>query len=251
MRLIIFFLVFILSNIIVSQDNRLTNNDWKLNNLLIDNVNYPVNSINYITEDVVLSFVDNGSGYNYETRVCGNNQIITGDFNYPNPFSWQINSANQSPGNCCNLYYSGTNVIDPDCQDLENYSNLYFDFFEANFFPNTTALYIGRSNGVITLLISNNQGDLAMFTEVPTASTRDFSKKDIHLINNLESNELLLMGEDVSQIKSIKIYDLSGKLMTRVERHSNQISVLGNASGIYLMRIELEFQLITLKFIKS
>ena len=111
--------------------------------------------------------------------------------------------------------------------------------------------YAFRYEGdIIYLDITNTEGDVATFW-ASTLSNNSFDKTQFSLYPNPITNELYIENEEID-IQQIKIYNLSGKQVLRVDYQNNQpIDVSNLAKGMYLVKIKTENGSVTKKFIKK
>lgn len=252
----IYCLLLLLLSIVVgnAQDPRLTSNDWVLTSLFINGVNTPVGNINYLTYNVELEFIDSGSDYSFTTSVCPNQEVVVGNFAYPNPAATPIpmtfTSGTQTLGTCCDPYINGVNNPDQDCLDLLGYSWSYTNFFLSDLAPVVFNYEIGNLGNSAFLVIIKQNGDRAEYSS-STASIEDFNHLDIHIIQDQISNQMELVGDDVHRIQLINVFDLSGKLIEQLDIEKDSWDTSQFASGLYLLQLKMEDRVTTLKFVKQ
>ncbi len=235
-----------------AQNPAFTANDWVLTELSVNGTTTLPSNIAYLgTQDVTLQFTDSGTDYSFDTYVCSS-EAISGSVSYPfnsmTSDQFTLLFSAQTAGTCCVAQADVSMPPDPDCVALLNFSADYFNLWSSPVNTNYDFEILNIANS-ITLRVTKPNGDFALYRNA-TASIQDSKLVDIYISKSKDSNVIELKGDDVNRIDSAVIYNLSGKRIAQMEDISNPIDISNYASGMYLMRLELDDHWMNLKFLK-
>lgn len=236
------------------QNPALTGNDWILTELSVNGTQTVPSNVNYLNgQDVVLSFMDTGADYFFETHVC-QNEAIGGTLSYPfvGATSEQFNLlfSSQALGTCCLRQPDITMPPDPDCVALLNFSSDYFTLWSAA--ANTTYDYeILSIANTITLRVTKPNGDFALYSNAPLSNDDITIPSEIVLESNPINDKLILSGNYLDQIEVIQIYNLQGKLFLESSYDFNGISVSYLKTGIYILKVRCINKDVVFKLVKE
>lgn len=102
---------------------------------------------------------------------------------------------------------------------------------------------------IIYLHITNSIGEVATFYAT-NLSQENFLKESISVYPNPVSDQLNINIPDIP-VNTIKIYDLSGRLVEEVRLEDNQINVSHLQGGIYILGIETSVGVLRKKLVKE
>lgn len=146
-----------------------------------------------------------------------------------------------------------TGIFGCEFNENEAYQNLYFyDFFNADFPPNSFDYTIEVNGNKKTLTLTNATGIQAIYSDQILAII-DETIVDVRLYPNPVS-DLLTISSPNNEILSIHIYDLLGKQITsfKSSRLENiEISLTNLDSGIYFLKILTDAGQVIKKIIKE
>jgi len=157
----------------------------------------------------------------------------------------------------CHLF--GCLLSDDNSSIISNYFNEIFiaqnansisidnDFVPFAFGPLT--YNFSTSGNTIYLHIINSIGEVATFY-ANNLSQQDFLKESISIYPNPAKNVLHVESSAIA-IKSIKIYDLSGRLVIEKENVKHQINVSQLLQGVYILEIETVVGVLREKLVKE
>jgi len=125
------------------------------------------------------------------------------------------------------------------------YFSKYYDFFEN--YRNDTFTYLIQNN---ELVITNNAGDKAYYSNVPL-SNKTFEKldKEIILYPNPATSELLIKLPESEQLSSVRIFNIEGKEVRKV--NSTLLNISDLSVGMYYLEININDVKYKRKFIKK
>jgi hypothetical protein len=234
-----------------AQRPALTANDWVLTELSVNGTTTLPSSIaNLNAQDVVLQFTDTGNDYSFDTFVCSS-EAIAGAISYPftGSTAQQFNflSSAQTLGVCCNPQVDLTMPPDSDCLAILDFSADYFNFwnalvnevydYEIVSIANTTSLRVTKLNG-----------DYALYGNAVASNQSLEAHLDVFLVHNPVRDQLILQGNNLSELHNLKLYDLGGRILLHLDSFEENIDVTFLKTGIYVLRINAT---INLKFIKK
>jgi hypothetical protein len=96
-----------------------------------------------------------------------------------------------------------------------------------------------------------NVDDWTSFSEDCSLGLNEFSHESITLLPNPVSTTLIVDNTSSTQIESIKIYDVLGRLVLQKDEQFNSIDVSQLTSGLLFVKIETELGDITKKVVKE
>ncbi len=140
-------------------------------------------------------------------------------------------------------------TLNMPCEWMTNeeiqYFSKYYDFFEN--YRNDTFTYLIQNN---ELVITNNVGNKAYYSNVPL-SNKTFEKldKEIILYPNPATSELLIKLPESEQLSSVKIFNIEGKEVRKV--NSTLLNISDLSAGMYYLEININGVNYTRKFIKK
>jgi hypothetical protein len=194
-----------------------------LNNILLESLDF---------KNSMITNIDVSSLVNLELISAWDSQLTTLDLSN-NPqlesvflFNNALTSLNLKNGNNANITGLATqdNVelfcIDVDEPDLAPYPDWHVD-------------------------------DWTTFSEDCTLGVNEFSHESITLLPNPVSTILTIVNTSTTQIKTIKIYDVLGRLVFQKDTQFNSIDVSQLTSGLLFVNIETELGDITKKVVKQ
>jgi len=140
--------------------------------------------------------------------------------------------------------------------DVSSYSSLEIEFY---FYPNSmengedffVRYYDGNSwNTVATYASGTSFNNNSFYSATVTVSAGEENEDGFSAYPNPVSSEMTLVSEDI--INVLKVYSITGTLLIdrKVNNTSTTIDVSGLGSGIYMISIETEEEVMTKKFIK-
>lgn len=215
-------------------------NDWYLRKLIINGDEYVAPS----NEEVPYVFADfknleddyPGSFY---TNVCG---YINGLFDFQN--------------NSTEFYLFQLEEELTDCNpngENSEFQQLYFDFFQNNYYEYFQYLVTENTDGSIALIITDTGGNQAIYSN-QQMSVVDVSKNDIKYYPNPVKDKLVIENPDLN-ITSVCIADFSRKIVfSSKEFNSDKIEIDFKSfpNGVYFVTTELDGKkLITEKVLKK
>ncbi len=217
---------------LLAQDPQLFENDWYLQKVVIDNIDYfPPN--NAEVDIVSLTILEN---YIY-TLVCSSISssfiTITNDF---------INVE---------LFYM---LLNSDCELVETltFSNIYFNMFFNWQEPNNIYSYIIETgtDDIKTLTLTNNSDYKAIYTNV-LLPIQDFENLSFEIYPNPVKDIFYIENNNGIIINSIKIYDHLGRLVVQEVSNFNQLDISHLSSGLFFIKLETDRGFIAKKIIKE
>lgn len=251
--LFIFILLYLTVVPLFAQNPALTANDWVLTELSVNGTTtLPSNIVNLNAQDVVLQFTDTGMDYTFNTYVCLN-EAIAGTISYPLTSSTieQFNflSSAQTLGMCCDPQPDITMPPDPDCVAILEFSDDYFDFWNAP--ANEVYDYEIASIANATILrVTKINGDFALYGNAVASNDSIDPNLDVFLNNNPIDEKLIIMGISSNEISKVFIYDTNGRVILKNTSYQEHIDVSHLTTGIYILKVEVDGFYQTLKFIK-
>ena len=216
-----------------AQDSRLFENIWYLHDLVIDGI-HNIPPVNNEIPFVPAEFIETGEFYTGMCESGCSGQII---YNGSTEFTFQDFA--------CLL--GGCYQNEPFNEDFNNlYVNIYW-------LPTTQNIYtytITENGSNRILIIVNSNGDEAIFGD-ELLSTDDFDELSITTFPNPIQDVLRINNTSNLKITSIKIYDLSGRLVLNKKSNINQVEVSHLNSGSLFLEIETEHRVVFKKMIKE
>ena len=214
-----------------AQDSRLFENDWYLNNIIIDGNNNPAPS-NSDLNFIILALTDTQTK-NFLTYAC---EVFSAIVVYD-----QIN-----PRFSFSQY--GT-VFIGDCSFQPNidYATLYFSFFENEIsFPFTYE--VTTTNGIRFLSITNESGDQAFYAD-QLLSIDDLDAPKLGASPNPFIDKITISSAQ-GDITEIHMYNLLGKEVFQQKGNSQEVFLEELSSGVYFLKVYTDRGIATKKLIK-
>jgi hypothetical protein len=219
MKALLYILIFHISAISFAQDPRLFENEWYLNKVILDGIDYPSphnTEIEYVTLRI------RPEPYGFDTAICDildasdveitNTDIVTSEIVFlpDEPCYIQENNDYQS------LYFGFFYVIDPSTQKYQ------FTYV------------IEEVEDHLQLTLMNDEGNESIYgdqlLEVPNNNL-----VEIVLYPNPVKDILTIQSPDV--IDQVALYNILGKKLLSVARNFQQIDVTFLPEGIYFATI--------------
>ena len=227
MKTLLYILLFNVSALCFSQDPQLFENDWYLQKVIIDGMDYfpPSNSE---IGTVNLEFVAHPNYYSMATYACS---IISAD----------VNDIDNEVIDISVFYIINDNCTLPETLTFED---LYFNSFYNWTVADQTFGYVIESGTGNTemLTLTNQQGDTAIYGNYLLA-LENFKPPYFSIHPNPATNRLFVSSSTPSVTLKIKTYSIAGKLLstqnvTKAKQASVDVSSL--FSGIYFLQFEDE-----------
>ncbi len=201
-----------------AQDPQLFENDWYLQKITIDDIDYFPPSNNEIN-NIALSIQENNY---FITNVC---DAISGDF---------ITITND---NINILYFiiidTGECVLEESLTFQDNYFNTFFNWkAESNSFNYN--IEIGDLNNKI-LTLTNLNGDKAIYNSL-LLSNQNFNKPSANLYPNPIKTSFQINTPENIAINHIEIYDALGRKVL-VSENTSTLDVSNLTSGLFFVHI--------------
>jgi len=219
----------------IAQDPDLLDNEWYLEELVIDSevipaLSFPpepkIGRIEFTNEFVRISFCDQHTAvvvYDVTEDIFTLDLLVT---------------------------------LGEGCERQENvdFETIYLSvFLEDDIFKNPFSYDIlPKGGGVLGLIITNVDGDQAVYgNELLSAPTQDILSFKVY--PNPVGEELTVSSPN-NEVLSVEIYDINGKKVDTFQSEnqaSNKLNVSSLGSGIYFLKIHTEVGLVTKKIIKK
>ncbi len=237
MKKLLIIIILVTSFNSIAQDARLFNYTWFLHNLIIDgNDNIP--PINNEIPFVALDFIEVNPSI--ETVACpesagGGDVIFNGTTNFNIPVF---------------VYLTGDCYGDPE---NEVFNALYIENYWTNNTPGDFSYTITEDGSSITLFITNQLGDTAIYGN-ELLSSENFNENSFAIYPNPATTTLFIENNDVI-ITNISIYDISGRLVYSDKSITSEVSTINIQNlneGIYFINImDEQDRILTKRFIKK
>ncbi len=230
MKTIAIFLFLATTHFCFAQAPELLDNDWYLQNVIIDGNDNPPPSNDEVNEVIAEFFVDS-----FGTLVCNNLVGLVAynnqNFNFTKPLEQTLLP--------CNMQVN---------QDFEV---LYFSFYYSNQTEPFSYLITTEGNGSKTLTVTSASGDEAVYGN-EMLSNADISKQLFSIYPNPAKEKLFIQLENGGDFK-IKVYGLDGKLLlSESGLNKKTVAIETLSPGVYFALLETETgQVETKKFIKE
>jgi len=218
-----------------AQDPQLLDTTWYLDYLFMNSEEFhpPGEEGEATVIPMDISLVD------FNTVVCDSHACNDIDFNGGNDSFTLISCV--------------TGIFGCEFNENEGYQNLYFyDFFNADFPPNSFNYLIETVGDKKTLTLTNSDGDQAIYSDQILA-VNDERLVDVGVYPN-PVNDILTLSSPSNEILSIHIYSINGKKVYSFENKSqglNEINVIDLDSGIYFLKILTDVGELAKKIIKK
>jgi hypothetical protein len=207
--------------------NEVSEGNWVLSKIVIDHTDiYVPDLTNAPFDKITVDFMDfiNEAIYlenpvaeqTFTTSGCNSTQGIAEFYNEDNTFY---------------IYSVSGTLSDCGFSEINNFYNQYLGIF-TNHLPGTFTYEIVNESGNATLIITNNQGDKAVYSNEALAINEQ-TYSDIKIFPNPVNDWLSIRSS--KQIKEISIYDSLGKEM--LHTNNNQIDFSNIANGCYIISV--------------
>ena len=147
-------------------------------------------------------------------------------------------------------------VIGEGCERQENeeFESIYLSVFHEDFILKNPFSYsiLPGGDGVLGLTITNNEGDQAIYGN-QLLSSPSFEMTSIEVYPNPMEDELKISSPN-TVVLSVEIYNINGKKVDSFQNEnqvSNKFNFANLESGIYFLKIFTEAGLLTKKIIKK
>lgn len=221
MKLTTTLIIFIISFHGYSQDSRLFENIWDLDNLIINETNYS-NLRNDNNELISLYFQELPSGESFSTYVCNTKEC-----------SLNFDSVNSS----FTTFACGTTL--DGCENFGdiNVELMYFNFYGYNS-AYTYSIVEDNLNTSRILTITAGNGDKAIYSQ-NVLYNKEFSKVLFSVNPNPIKDKLVIHSNKNLKNFNVQIFDLNGKLIQfNSFQNPEPINVTNLKSGFYFVVIE-------------
>ncbi|QAA82523.1 T9SS type A sorting domain-containing protein [Aequorivita sp. H23M31] len=221
MKTILYILVFHLGAISFAQDPQLFENDWYLQNLVIDDIEYlPPNSQ---AEGLVFFTIDQFS--------AGNNYCQFG-------FTGVITYSGENLFSIEDVFAFG-----PTCGDQEvlNFTDRHFSIYVTyDLIGKNPISYVMTINGSDKLLeVTNPDGDKAFYGNFPLA-IGNYTQANFSVYPNPSQDKLFVISSKDLDVLKIQIFNWEGRLLNGQTSFSGKqiaINVSDLSSGIYFLKL--------------
>jgi len=216
-----------------SQDERLFEQVWYLEELIIDGISHipPVNSeVPYVSA----YFLKNSE---LDTWICEDNFFAILDYFGTNEFAFGY--AEFLLGGC----------DDPLNQD---YAILYESFWaDATLLPIVT-YNIVDNNDIRTLTINGANNDIAIYgTQILGVSSDVYDLESVYINPSITEDQFIIVSNEKTLINRIMIFDATGRKTYESEGNSRIYDVSNLSQGIYLVKILTDTGFGIKRFIKK
>ncbi|MGV6829819.1 MAG: T9SS type A sorting domain-containing protein [Flavobacteriales bacterium] len=236
----ILFLVLFASLSSYAQDPQLFENDWYLQKVIIDDVEYLPPFSNFITRMNLST-----GGISILTEYCEE--------------SFGGGILEYLPDNFFTLENGGSIILigvcgNPEIIDfMNNHYSIYYDL-GSEIAKNPFSYSFSTENGILTLTVVNSLGDIAIYGN-EVLSNQDFDISSFKVYPNPVKDELLISLNSELNDFNIFIYSIDGKLflsLNDLEINNNSIDLQKLTSGIYFIQFKNKYgQSSIKKFIKN
>lgn len=216
-----------------SQDERLFEQVWYLEELIIDDISY-IPPINDELPFLPAYFIEDNS---LDTWICENEFIGVLEYFGINEFEFVY--AEWVLGGCKN-------------NSNDNYSILYEIFWaDATTIPIVTYNIIDI-NDTRTLTINGANNNIAIYgTQILGVSNQDNELNSIKLIPTVAENKIKIILNESAIIKEIIIYNSVGQKISETKKNTRLLDVSVLSKGIYFLKIQTNTGLEIKRFIKK
>jgi hypothetical protein len=233
MRIILLILVLIIPSVGFTQDPQLLDNDW-----YVERVNY--SNTDYFPP---IEFVGRIYFYNNNTMEVYHPECEEGfgsDIEYNGNDTFNIDDGGVVDIGLC---------IDPEILIFtEKHYQIYHD--EIGYAKNPFNYTIVSENDLLVLTIINIDGDQAIYVN-ELLSISDLNESSISIFPNPVKDVLRIDNTSSTEITSINIYDVLGRLVLAQKRSVSEIDISHLNCGVLFLEFETEEGVITKKIIKE
>lgn len=223
---VLFVFITFISFTVKAQDPRLPANTWYLTELQINGTTYSPPSTSIIPE---IQFNISNTGL-YQTEVCSGTAIV-GQATFIGTNSFEVTSQAQALGTCG----SPDPIVDAMLQNFNAQHNTFWIIpGQQVVIHNYT---IQSITGGLSLIITNRNGDIATYSNVPTASVDDISLLGFTLFPNPTNDILNIQYDKNRNPVSLVIYDIAGRRLISTNSTLNTIATSSLTSGNYVLQV--------------
>jgi hypothetical protein len=139
----------------------------------------------------------------------------------------------------------------PGCHAWCEFASKYFDFLVGDFFEvNFTYEIITNSDSSLTLIMTRDDGDFAVFQDSKILGIDDKALSQVRLYPNPTSG-VLFIDSELDVLKQLVVYDGSGRSVLSITPEANSLDVSQLATGLYFLEISTENGRAVKRFIKE
>ena len=141
------------------------------------------------------------------------------------------------------------NVVDTNVSNLYTNTDLYFSFPD---YPNSSPAIGNLNNDSLPdMILGNERGGLTLFfgnnDSISTSIKSDYTNSKVEIFPNPSQNYITIKG--LSQFNYL-IYNSIGKIIKTGYSNNNTVLINSLKNGIYILKIESDFNTFTKQFIK-
>ncbi len=117
----------------------------------------------------------------------------------------------------------------------------------------TSSNYMPTTSGTFSLIVTFQNGCTATSNEilVMVSGVREIEKQNIQLYPNPVKDFLNVQIESARAIRSIKLYDSNGHIVSTIENETRQLDVRPLVSGVYIVQVTTQDNVYVGKFIRN
>ncbi len=218
-----------------SQDPQLFENTWYLQDVFIDDLQFPPPNVVGETEIGTIHFFEELDIINI--NYCDYTQAVI-DYNVTE----NVFTLDDYPG-----------VLIGDCLSPEN--NAFAAVYSSVFFNQSIAINpftynINNDNEIAVLIIVNPNGGVAVYGS-ELLSSQDFNSASFNIYPNPANHIISIENTNQNSINRVLIYDTLGRLVLEVSNPTNQLDISKLDSGLLLLKIESDQGMVFKKLIKN
>ena len=190
------------------------------------------------------------SNNNLNSLDVSNNPDLKYLICYSNPIEGELDLSHLYGGMyvlmCNNTLLSNLNI--------KNGDNVNLTRMWAQDNPNLTCIQVDDVNFANSQICESSSGwckdETAVYSEDCSLGIEEVLESQISIYPNPAKDVIMLYNEGMSEITSIKIYDLLGKILLEESNPSNQINVANLPSSLLFVQLETNKGMVTKKIIK-
>jgi hypothetical protein len=123
-------------------------------------------------------------------------------------------------------------------QDTDFFNDQYHLFWTPA--PNSKTYVIQSAGNFLTMVITNVNGDTAIYSTDATASIIDAAAAGFTLYPNPSSDFLNIQFDQNRNVSQIMIYDLAGRMVMSTKETQNRIDTASLTSSNYMLQVTFE-----------
>lgn len=223
----LFFFALTICSLCLSQDARLIPNTWYCTELRMNGV---VSTPLYfpLLPNVPLWFDPQGPG-TYESAYCPGS-VFSGDVFHNSTTSFTINPTGALSGGC-------PAVAGFDVQNEVELFNYQYTLFWTRRLNNSMTYSIQPSGNFLTLVVTDINGDMAVYGTDATASINEVANSRFTLFPN-PGNSLINIAYNTNKLpENLTIYDLSGRVIHTITTGFEALNIHTLSSGTYVLQV--------------